>query len=229
MPAKKYPSTVEKIEHHGSGVHTLYIKSNTGRYRYFPGQFLHLALDEDYDGIGQWPDSRCFSIQGSVDNKQIKLSFAVKGSYTKQMETCLKPGSKVWLKLPYGDLFTQQHAKENTVFISGGTGITPFLSLFTHPSFSEYKAPVLYAGFKNAAMDFYHQELNNSIRINPHFRINKVFEDVQGLLDIDMILKDSHENSCFFLSGPPAMINTFRNALLLYGVQDSHIISDEWN
>lgn len=30
--------------------------------------FLHLALD-DYGGVGQWPESRCFSIQSSPEEK----------------------------------------------------------------------------------------------------------------------------------------------------------------
>ena len=82
-----------------------------GRYKYYPGQFLHLAIDHEYDGSGQWPESRCFSMQSNPDEKTIKITYAVKGRFTKQMEEKLKIGSEVWLKLPYGDLFTQPHKK----------------------------------------------------------------------------------------------------------------------
>ena len=78
------------------------------------------------------------------------------------MEKSLKVGSEVWLKLPYGDLFTQPHNKTNTVFIAGGTGITPFLSLFTHESFTEYINPKIYLGFRSKEYNIYQSELDRS-------------------------------------------------------------------
>ena len=132
MLAKKYKSIVVSILNPFSGIYTVEFASERGNYKYLPGQFLHIALDEDYDGSSQWPDSRCFSMQSNPIEETIKITYAVKGVFTHQMEQQLMVGSEVWLKLPYGDLFTQPHNKTNTVFIAGGTGITPFLSLFTH-------------------------------------------------------------------------------------------------
>jgi len=132
MLAKKYKSELINILNPFEGIYTLEFESLNGKYKYHPGQFLHIALDEEYDGSGQWPDSRCFSMQSNPNEETIKITYAVKGEFTRQMEQQLKVGTEVWLKLPYGDLFTQPHNKTNTVFIAGGTGITPFLSLFTH-------------------------------------------------------------------------------------------------
>ena len=120
MLAKKYRSKVKSIINPFSGIYTLEFESLDRAYKYSPGQFLHLAIDSDYDGSSQWPDSRCFSMQSNPNEETIRITYSVKGDFTKQMEQNLKVGSEVWLKLPYGDLFTQPHNKINTVFIAGG-------------------------------------------------------------------------------------------------------------
>ena len=138
---KKYKAEIISIVNHFDKIYTLEFSSEAGNVKYHPGQFLHLAIDPDYDGSGQWPESRCFSMQSNPNEESIKITYSVKGNFTKRMEQHLRVGSDVWIKLPYGDLFTQPHNKTNTVFISGGTGITPFISPFTHDTFKEYITP----------------------------------------------------------------------------------------
>jgi len=130
---KKYPAKIVNIKNHIEGVYTLEIESLGKSFKYEPGQFLHLAMDE-YDPSGQWPESRCFSMQSAPGQPLLRITYAVKGKFTSRMEKQLQPGSEITLKLPYGDMFIKPHNKNNTVFIAGGTGITPFLSLFTDDS-----------------------------------------------------------------------------------------------
>src|SRR5664280_2120522 len=109
MLQKKYRSKIVSIVNPFRGIYTLEFESLNGNYKYHPGQFLHLALDFEYDGSGQWPESRCFSMQSNPNEESIKITYAVKGKFTSVMEQQLRIGSEVWLKLPYGDLFTQPH------------------------------------------------------------------------------------------------------------------------
>ena len=165
---KKYPAKVKSIHNPIDGVFTVEFETLDKPFKYAPGQFMHLALDE-YDPGGQWPDSRCFSMQTSPDEALIKITYAAKGQFTNRMQRELKTGIEVTLKLPYGDLFTQPHNKTNTIFIAGGTGITPFLSLFNHSSFAAYSNPILYAGFRNQAMNVYSVELGIALSISSAF------------------------------------------------------------
>jgi NAD(P)H-flavin reductase len=170
-------------------------------------------------------------MQSNPNDETIKITYAVKGKFTKQMEQQLKVGSEIWLKLPYGDLFTQPHNKTNTVFIAGGTGITPFLSLFTHESFKEYINPRIYLGFRSKEYNIYSNELNLVKLCEPFVRLcdpKIYYQDIDGLLDIHHIFSENGTGNDFFISGPPIMIKVFKDYLIKNGVPQNQIKTDDW-
>jgi len=224
--AKKYKAEIVSIKTSIFGVYALEFNSPK-KFKFAPGEFLHLALDE-YDPSGAWPESRCFSMQTSPQEENIKLTYAVKGAFTKRMENELAVGKHVWLKLPYGDLFTQEHSKENTVFIAGGTGITPFLSLFADKSFAEYSNPNLYLGFRNKDLHFYHVELKQAQQINYSLQTTVFYQDTDGVIDIEKIYASHLNAGAFFISGPPVMIKNFKKYLLENGMDENRIKTDDW-
>lgn len=226
MLARKYKSTVVSINNPFEGIYTIEFAPERGKFKYAPGQFLHLALDEEYDGTSQWPDSRCFSMQSNPNEETIRITYSVKGDFTKQMEMQLKVGSEVWLKLPYGDLFTQPHSKVDTVFIAGGTGITPFLSLFTHESFNDYINPKIYVGFRAKAHNIYESELNRSG--NSSIFVKSFIEESDGVINIEEIVLKNGIDSNYFISGPPAMIKAFKKVLIGIGVPEGNVLTDDW-
>lgn len=225
MIVKKYLSIVESIIKQAEGVYTLEFSSEK-KFKFKPGQFLHLALDNNYDGVGQWPESRCFSIQTTPSEKNIKITYSVKGRFTKLMEIQLEEGREIWLKLPYGDLFTAEHSKENNIFISGGTGITPYLSLFNDSSFSSYSNPKLFTGYKTRQMSFYGKELAKAKELNSSLEIVEFFEDINGRIDESSIMYDPA--SCYFISGPPDMIIYYKCVLINNSIPEENIITDYW-
>ena len=231
MIVKKYRSVVTSVENPLKGIFTLEMQSLTGPFRYAPGQFLHIALDTEYDGAGQWPESRCFSMQSNPGESNIRITYAVKGRFTNIMQQQLKPGSEVWLKLPYGELFTRPHNMVNTVFIAGGTGITPFLSLFTSGSFRDYADPRIYLGFRSREYNIYERELQSAVLRGSSLkkRVPEIlYEDMQGRIPIDRIFDENGITPDYFISGPPEMIKSFRNYLTASGVTPGQIKTDDW-
>jgi len=222
---KKYHATVEEIINPLTDIFSVTFSSDK-KFQYLPGQFLHLALD-DYDGVGQWPDSRCFSMQSDPNQAQLKITFSANGRFTKRMACELREGKEVWLKLPYGDFFQRGHNKHNCVFIAGGTGITPFLSLFTDYSFSEYTIPKLYFGVRTNNYNIFSKELEDAKNLNMSFEIVVVEQDQRGLLDIGKIYNDNSQSN-YFLSGPPSMIKNFKNYLLSKNIPEGMILTDDW-
>ncbi|MCX5790655.1 MAG: FAD-dependent oxidoreductase, partial [Elusimicrobia bacterium] len=147
MIVKKYRSEVVSVSNPVADIRTVTLRPLDKPYKYNPGQFLHLALDE-FDPARPWPESRCFSMQSSPDQETIRLTFAAKGKFTARMALELVPGKIICVKLPYGDLFSSGPGTQASVFIAGGTGITPFLSLFTSQAFAAYRGPKLYFGVR---------------------------------------------------------------------------------
>jgi predicted ferric reductase len=225
---KKYRSKVINIENPFPDLFVVSLKSYEKPFKYSPGQFLHLALDE-YDPSSPWPESRCFSMQTNENEEYLKITYAVKGKFTQRMASELKEDKEVWLKLPYGELFSKEHNKEKIVFIAGGTGITPYLSLFTSKDFNVYyKNPKLYFGLRNHSYNLYKKELYKAQEINPAFKYFIFYQDIDGILNIEKIYNENNIDSTFFISGPPIMIKNFKNYLLNKNVNIENIKSDDW-
>ncbi|PKL19070.1 MAG: hypothetical protein CVV49_02690 [Spirochaetae bacterium HGW-Spirochaetae-5] len=141
----------------------------------------------------------------------------------------LHEGKVLYLKMPYGELFSQQHSKERTVFIAGGTGITPYLSLFTSPSFRDYAGPRLYFGFRDERYhEIFKDDLGKAYGINRSFDISLVNQQTEGMLNIDVIYGENGRESVYFISGPPVMIHAFKEYLAGAGVGADNIRTDNW-
>jgi ferredoxin-NADP reductase len=228
MPlVKKYIAEVISVLNTVENIYTVELRSLSGRFKYLPGQFLHMALDE-YDPSFGWPESRCFSMQSSPVQECIKITFSVKGSFTSRMASELIMGKIVSLKLPYGELFQNECSKQNVVFIAGGTGITPFLSLFHDPTFVEFKSPRLYFGVRKNTYNIYNNDFDMALKINPNLNIEFKYQDVDGLIDIERIYTENGTKSIYFISGPQLMISSFKSRLLDLGVSDNFVKTDEW-
>ena len=123
---------------------------------------------------------------------------------------------------------TRPHNKMNTVFIAGGTGITPYLSLFTDTKFSTYVNPFLYAGFRKEEMNLYKSQINYAYELNKSMAVHYLYQDKDGILDIEKIFYISDKESSFFISGPPGMIKCFEDFLLKKGLKPDQIKTDDW-
>ncbi|OQB98440.1 MAG: Flavohemoprotein [Spirochaetes bacterium ADurb.Bin110] len=247
----KLKATVTHVQPFGKSTYQVQFEPHGVIPKFKAGQFLHLAIDE-YDPMGGfWPESRVFSIASALGSQKIEILYSVKGNYTARMQQELYVGREVWLKLPYGSFIIDNliHDDQDVVLVAGGTGISPFLpylqlkvaSIDSSDSFT-FNRVLLYYGVREnnllVALDTIKEwsgmpfsrarifiEDEDPIHENT---CNLSFE--KGRLDIGQIFEDSRilTNPVFFLSGPPAMIFSFKDKLLSYGVPPDNIAIDEW-
>ncbi len=226
---RKHEAEVSEVRRLLDDLYVLTLLTCDRPFRYRPGQFLHLAV-EPYDPSRPWPDSRCFSILSppSGSAQQLDLAFSVKGAFTTRMATELSVGRRVWLKMPYGELFADDHASAPCVFLAGGTGVTPFLSLFLDDSFVRYQNAVLYLGVRSRPYHVFADQLAQAQAKNPHFSVEVRFEDEAGRLVPEELVTRHGVDAQVFLSGPPAMLRGLRAELTSLGIHPKHIHSDDW-
>jgi len=215
---------VSKIVSYGEGIYQVFFQVDR-IIKFKPGQFLHLTLDEYDPASGYWPESRVFSIASLPGSREIEIVYSVKGVYTKRMSAELKEGREVWIKLPYGDFIIENYVKEDedVFLIAGGTGISPFIS-FLRKNVNNLKFKIhLYYGIRGEKFYLY-KEFLESIRNEIELKI------VVGMMDIDKIVEEikSCNRGKYFISGPPLMIEKYKNKLIDKGIVSERIIIDEW-
>jgi glycine betaine catabolism B len=96
-------------------------------FRFRPGQFLTLELD-----IGGETINRCYTIS-SAPTRPDTLSITVKrhpgGKVSNWLHDTMRPGKTVKALGPAGDFTFTQHMAEKYLFLSGGSGVTPLMSM----------------------------------------------------------------------------------------------------
>lgn len=223
------------------GVYSLVLSPSKRRFSFHPGQFLHLAIDQYDPSGGFWPDSRVFSIASSPEAETIEIVYSVKGVFTRRMVDEIKMGDTVWLKFPYGNFIIRTYihsAIDKIVVIAGGTGISPFLSFFrSGAAIQDIPDMHVYWGVKTPEVFGIFPDMERSMNENSRIYlycedtgINSAQNIAPGILPIKDIIKEQGDcaQCLYFLSGPPRMINDFKEVLLENSVSQQNIIIDDW-
>ncbi len=229
---QKIPATVREIVDHVPGLRSLVFETVRRIPRFKPGQFLHLALEE-YDPSQHWPESRCFSIVNPPEERRlVRITVSQVGRFTRRIMS-LEVGDSVWLKLPYGDFVIQPRGDRPIVIVAGGTGIAPFVSLFS--SDIVLNAPVrVFYGARRPELLIYRDVLERTRSRWPDFQWFAFAEEgggpglEEGRLNPERAYEVGGRQADYYLSGPPAMIEVFRSSLLAFGVPMDQVLIDAW-
>ena len=96
-------------------------------FRFRPGQFVTLELN-----IGGEAINRCYTISSPPtrpDTFSITVKRKVGGVVSNWLHDTLKPGAEIKALGPAGDFSCTHHAAEKHLFLSGGSGVTPLMSM----------------------------------------------------------------------------------------------------
>ena len=92
-----------------------------------PGQFAVIR----YLKSGSWSEPRPFTISSEPGSDEISLTIKKTGKFTTGIHSIDKD-TKVLCEGPYGIFYPDLKQEEKLIFIAGGVGITPFLSILRH-------------------------------------------------------------------------------------------------
>lgn len=197
-----------------------------------PGQFVWFAVTRSAAGL---PDElHPFSISAILDERTLRISAKRLGDYTARLGE-LAPGDAVTVFGGYGAFGARALAHEDAaLWIAGGIGVTPFLSLLRH--IAEGKAapagPIRFVwSVRNATDAVYLEEIRALAAAAPSVRFHLHLTTTDGLLTAERLAASTGADlttSRILLCGPPPMMHALTKQLTTQGVPRSRIISEEF-
>ena len=234
---QKLRCRVANVIDHGERVYTLdLVPERPPAPRFKAGQFLHLALDK-YDPSDFWPESRVFSIASSSrERDSLRITYSVRGRYTARMEKEIVSGREVFIKMPYGEFSVNMHRQ--TVLIAGGTGITAFTSFLSDIQ-DQFKLPLtIIYGARERRLLIYRRLIEQCVQRVASISAIYFLENADMLEENELSGQISVtaargyipeiQDSDYYLSGPPLMLQTLATQLHNMGVAATAIFTDAW-
>jgi predicted ferric reductase len=186
-----------------------------------PGQFGFFAFSST--GIEKKPHPFSFTSVG----KDGLVSIAAKalGDFTTTLQL-LKPGTAVTIEGPYGEFGHGGVAGAQRVWIAGGIGITPYLSMARNLVATDPDT-VLWYSVKKKSEAIYLEEFEVIEKANKNFTFHLVVTDEDGYITGAQVLESvDAETAEFFVCGPTPMMDGMDQQLTELGV-DKHRIHNE--
>ncbi|MCK9487965.1 MAG: ferredoxin reductase family protein [Xanthomonadales bacterium] len=205
--------------------------------RFRPGQFAWLTLGESPWRLQQHP----FSMASSIDEDGGALEFTIKavGDFTGSLSE-VEPGTCAWLEGPYG-VFTWQpgQSPRGAVFITGGVGITPVMSMLRTARDRGAREPLWLV---HASKDFdsilFREELDELARELPLTLVHVLDEPPEdwdgesGKVDKALLQRCLPEHLAelpCYLCGPKPMADSLEPALSELGVPAKNLYCERFD
>ncbi|MBI5655107.1 ferredoxin reductase family protein [Candidatus Uhrbacteria bacterium] len=221
----KHGFTVDAIENETPDVISIFIRGRDLRgFRFKAGQFLIVR----FLAKGFWPQAHPFSLSNAPGSERLRLSIKKSGDYTSSLGR-LKPGTKAMLDGPHGVFIAERSCHEKFLFVAGGIGVTPIMSLIASLAPLGKDITLLYA-CRDSATAAFKTELDDlaakySMRVHYIMSNDPAWRGEKGFVDQDKITRlvpDVLERDTY-LCGPTPMMAAVRQTLESCGVPRSCI------
>ena len=185
------------------------------------GQAIELVLPEPAGG-------HAFSLVNAPSEGELVVATRMRDSAYKRALRALPIGACVKVDGPFGSLTLHRNPSRAAVFIAGGIGITPFMSIVRNAVEECLKHPMALVYSNRRARDAaYLDELRSieNLRL-----VATLTEEGGGFVDAAMIRRAAEglPAPIFYVAGPPAMVEAMKAVLEKAGVEDTEVRSEEF-
>lgn len=201
-----------------------------------PGMFAMLQYKNSSTGE---TIARAFSIANSPPSDSLEFIIAlIHGKFTSKLDTA-KEGDLYYVSAPYGQFKFDINSSEKFLFLAGGTGIAPFMSMLRYAKRlgSGMDAYMIYST-KYANELIYEDEIERYCE-SPRFKITITvtrpqpgdgWTGVTGHVNADMISKNVPDlkERISYICGPPAFVKAVKEALVSLGIEEKNIKAEMW-
>jgi predicted ferric reductase len=212
---------VQSIEHDKNYLLINLVATNLEKYIEFkPGQYAFFSLQNDTR------DEHPFSIL-EQDGPNLRIGTKVVGKFTLDL-TQLKKGIEVNVNGPFGSFASNMDRANEMVWISGGIGITPFLSMIKKLK-THQKVTMIHSS-KNNEPALFTKLFKDYTYFFPNFKFIVHYPSLDGRLNEENINKyvELTSQSYVYLCGPKEMMDTFSQKLPKKGIKQKRIIYEDF-
>ena len=213
---KQFECVVSEVHVLSERIVEIILTPVAGTLSYTPGQFGFLSFKNSQMSSESHP----FSFTSTNDKQYISVLIKKLGDYTEKINE-IPIGSQAWIEGPYGNFSFKTSRYKNQVWIAGGIGITPFMSMARSLKPTDHYTIDLYYCVRNPEEAVKIPELQAlSQNLQGIFRFILYCSSQSGHISPQYISKNSGglEQKSFFLCAPVPMIHAMRYGLQKAGV-----------
>lgn len=225
------PYRISKITAETPLINTLALKGKP--LAHHPGQFAFLKVTSK--GAFQWHP---FTISSSPSRPEV-ITFTIKsvGDFTSEISS-LKEGQSAFLLGPFGNFVLPRDKDIPIVFLAGGIGITPFLSMIAWLADKGENRHITLLWANKTKQDIFAQKEFSGfqLKISGLKIVHVISRDLdwngeKGHINEAVIRRNvsESEKAVFLLCGPPAFMNTVRDILKEMGIEKNRIILERFS
>lgn len=209
-------------------------------FSFKPGQAIDLILMKP-PSADVASGRHTFSLVSAPFECALTIATRLRDSAFKRALQALPIGAPATLEGPFGSLTLHGNRARPAVFIAGGIGITPFMSILRQAAQDQLlqRLILLYSNRRPEDAAFL-AELQELERYNKNFRLLATMTEMHkssspwrggtGLIDQDLVASVSKELAApiYYIAGPPSMVAGLRNTLARAGINDDDVRSEEF-
>jgi glycine betaine catabolism B len=197
--------------------------NNNNYLNYDAGQYAVFDLGTKEDPAGP---IRFFNMASSpTEENFILISTIIRDTPFKKKLDRLDVGNSVKLTAPLGQFVLHEDHSRPAVFLSEGIGVVPFRSMIKYATDKELPMKItLFDASRNQDNILYKEEFDKCANSNKNLKIiytldipDSDWKGERGHITQTMVSKylssTEMDNSIFYISGPPRMINTVKKLL----------------
>ncbi|VVB77327.1 Sulfhydrogenase 1 subunit gamma [uncultured archaeon] len=233
----KKPYVLESVVKTTPDVFTFRFRSQDGeKVDFTPGMFamLYWRNKDTGEEIG-----RSYSIASSPNADYFDFIITmIHGMLTSKLEDA-KPGDVYYISAPYGQFKIEPNSGGKLLFLAGGTGIVPFISLMKYTESTDLKLDISMICSIRYPYEMLCRDTLDEMKERKELRLAVTVTRPQpgddwtgqtGRIDADMIKKyvpDVSERVCY-ICGPMAFVNALKAALTSMGIDGKSIKAEMW-
>lgn len=226
--ATEVRARVEAVQHLTKDSVTLTLKPNSNWQGFVPGQFVQLTVS-----INGKLHTRCYSPANSLHRPDGSIELTAKahadGFVSRYLRDSVRIGDVVTLSQAGGEFALPAQRPERVLLISGGSGITPVMSMLRTLCDEGFKGEITFLHYANRADDMiYAREVADIAQRHDNVTLLRAFgEDadggeLSGLFSSEHLFKavPDFAQATTFLCGPPPMMAAVEKVWEEQGIAD---------